>query len=110
MPVQPEVLLRLAKKWGEGTSILVAAKAAAYHVLECFCGKGIPGWSRIIARRRFVEMSWEDNGEGVQARSRRRDDGFGVTVKKGGDEDCRIVQFVNFESLELMSRMAMVRQ
>jgi hypothetical protein len=58
-----------------------------------------------IARRRFVEMSWEDDGEGALARPR-----DGGTVNEGVDEDRRIVQLADSGSLELMSRMATVRQ
>jgi hypothetical protein len=55
MPLQLEVLPCLAARWGEGASILVAAGAAAFFMLECLCGKRTPSWSGImILRRRWL--------------------------------------------------------
>ncbi len=50
-PLQLEVLLHLAAQWGEGMSILVAAGAAAFLMLECLCGKETPSWSGIMILR-----------------------------------------------------------
>ena len=75
-----------------------------------------------IDRRGYVEMSWDDrDDEGARARPRPRDGGFGGNGVaegrgggggggRGGDDDHPLVRLADSESLELMSRMATVRQ
>jgi hypothetical protein len=53
---------------------------------------------------------WSVVGETRSPGGGQRDDGFHCTVNEGGDEDCCIMKFVDFESHELMSRMDTVWQ
>ena len=48
MRLHLEILPHPAARWGEGASILVAARVAALLVQEYLRGKGTPGWSGIM--------------------------------------------------------------
>ena len=51
MRLHLEILPHPAARWGEGASILVAARVAALLVQEYLRGKGTPGWSGIMLLR-----------------------------------------------------------
>ena len=58
MPLQLEILLHPAARWGEDESLLVAAGAAALLLQYCLCGIGTPGSSGImvLGRRQWPPL------------------------------------------------------